>query len=93
MRIENPLVFWAKFAAESAWKAWGYGMNRLRGRRILNRVMRDPNRATYTDMAIKPIALDDFETLDLFKETAGGAAAVEKKKREDERRIAAKAVA
>jgi hypothetical protein len=91
--IENPLVFWARFAAESAWKAWGYGMNRLRGRRILNRVMRDPGRASYSDTAIKPIALDDFETLDLFKETAGGIAAVEKKKREDERRIAAKAVA
>ncbi|MGE3832233.1 MAG: radical SAM protein [Parvibaculaceae bacterium] len=93
MAIENPLVFWTKFAAESAWKAWGYGMNRLRGRRILNRVMRDPGHKTYTDTAIKPIGLDDFETLDLFKETSGGTAAVEKKKREDERRIAARAVA
>ena len=91
--IENPLVFWMRFAAESVWKAWAYGMNRLRGRIILNRVMRDPGHATYSDTAIKPIALDDFETLDLFKETAGGAAAVEKKKREDERRIAARAVA
>jgi len=54
--------------------------------RICNRVMRDPNKSAYSDIAISPPEEDELETLTMFTETSGGAAAVAKKHWNDDQR-------
>ena len=54
--------------------------------RIYRRVVRDPNTANYTDIAITPPNSEELDTLDLFNETSGGTSAVERKRSDDKRR-------
>ncbi|WP_368911901.1 radical SAM protein [Taklimakanibacter deserti] len=84
--LESPFVFYPKYAAEIIAKAYRYLMMVRKANRIYRRVMRDPNRAVYTDTAIMPPAADDFETLAMFTETSGGEAAVAKKLRAEDLR-------
>jgi hypothetical protein len=86
MPIEHPLVFYPKYAAQIAAKAFRYGRMILASYRILWRVERDPAKAGYMDLAITPANENELETLALFTETAGGEAEVAKKHRADELR-------
>ena len=86
MPVENPLVFYPKYAWEIASKIGQYGSMIWGSYKLLRRVERDPNSASYTDLAITPPAADEMETLAMFQETSGGEAAVAKKRREDELR-------
>ena len=84
--LEHPLVFYPKYAAETARKAVRY-IKMIHGAyRIYGRVMSDRNRSTYSDIAIAPPEADELETLTMFTETAGGVAAVAKKHWNDELR-------
>ena len=51
---------------------------------ILDEVEAAPDRWTYTDLAIAPPKDDEFEALDLYKQTAGSDAALARKRRSDE---------
>jgi hypothetical protein len=51
---------------------------------VLERVVNDPKRYEYTDLATAPMSDNELKSLDLFHETAGGEAAVEKMRRQDE---------
>jgi hypothetical protein len=46
-------------------------------------VLADPNRATYSDIAITPLLDNENESLDLFHATRGGEAALARKHRDD----------
>jgi hypothetical protein len=84
--IESPLVFYPKYAAELAVKAYRYFVMIRSANRIYKRVKGDPNLASYTDTAIAPPTTDEFETLAMFTETSGGEAAVAKKRQAEDLR-------
>jgi hypothetical protein len=83
MRRENPLLFYPRYWGETAVKLWRYWGVYRESKSILDEVMTAPDRWTYTDTAIAPPEDDEFETLDLYKETAGAAAALARKHRSD----------
>jgi hypothetical protein len=86
MPIENPLIFYPKYAAEILVKACRYGWMIFQAHRTYNRVERDPAKMSYSDIAIAPPQENELETLAMFTETSGGEAEVAKKHRADELR-------
>jgi len=76
MPLENPLVFYAKYAWEIVSKHARFVPMYLRYRRTLARVMKDST--PYMDTAMTPVKAGEYEELDLFKSTHGGKIAVEK---------------
>jgi hypothetical protein len=87
--LEHPLVFYPKYAAEIVRKAFRYVKMIRNAYRIYFRVMRDPNKGSYSDIATCPPEADELETLAMFTETMGGAAAAAKKHRNDDLRAKA----
>jgi hypothetical protein len=77
------LVFYRRYWAETARKLAIYTAYFLRWNRILKEVRHDPDRASYTDIAITPQNEGEFETLDLYQATAGGTAALARKRRDE----------
>jgi radical SAM superfamily enzyme YgiQ (UPF0313 family) len=76
MPLENPLVFYAKYAWEIVVKHARFVPIYLRYRRTLARVMRDAT--PYTDLAMAPVRAGEYEELEMFKSTHGGKAAVDR---------------
>lgn len=90
--LEPAILFYPKFAFESLRKAARYGYGFWQQRRVLARVVGDPNRYDYTDPSLQN-AEDDLDTLDLYRETLGGTDAVATKLAKDERRARAGLIA
>jgi hypothetical protein len=84
MRRENPLMFYPRYVGETAVKAWRYLSIYRQCKSILDEVEAAPDRWTYSDLAIAPPKADEFEALDLYKQTAGSDAALARKRRSDE---------
>jgi hypothetical protein len=82
LRLESPVVFYARYAAETAVKAWHYMAVYRDAMRTLRHGLRAPDRWTYTDLAIAPPHADELDTLDLCHATSGGEAAVARERRE-----------
>jgi hypothetical protein len=78
--VESPFVFYPRYWGGIAVKAWKYASFFLNTRRILNEVLKAPDRWTYTDLAIAPPKADEFEQLSLYHATSGGEAALARKK-------------
>jgi len=76
MRLESPLVFYARYAWEIIVKHARFVPMYLRYRRTLARVIRDSS--PYTDAAMTPVRAAEYEDLELFTSTQGGKGAVEK---------------
>jgi hypothetical protein len=83
MPIESPLVFYPRFAWQSAKKLRGYWKVYRAAKQILNEVKNAPDRWTYTDTAIAPPKDDEFDALDLYHATTGGEAALARKYRDE----------
>src|SRR6185436_4563182 len=81
--IEPAWLFYPKFAWESARKALSYWRGFRREKALLKRVLNDPDRHDYSDLATRPLGHNELESLDLFHETRGGEEAVEKQRRQD----------
>ncbi|HMG47917.1 MAG TPA: radical SAM protein [Allosphingosinicella sp.] len=81
--IEPAWLFYPKFAWESARKAFNYWRGFRREKALLKRVLGDPSRHDYTDLATRPLGHNELEALDLFHETRGGEEAVAKQHRQD----------
>jgi hypothetical protein len=64
-------------------KAFRYWRGFRKQAAVIKRVLADPKRYDYTDLALQPPSAEEFETLGLFQETTGGTAAVAKKLRQD----------
>ena len=58
---------------------WGFRQEKA----LLKRVLNDPERYNYTDLATRPLGHNELDSLDLFHETRGGAEAVEKQHRQE----------
>jgi hypothetical protein len=82
MLLEPRAVFYPRYAAETAVKAWHYFRLYRATKRDLQQVLQASDRGTYTDMAIEPLQDDELDTLDLYHATSGGEAAVAKVRRE-----------
>src|SRR5207237_8821842 len=80
---EPALLFYPKFAAESVRKAWSYWRGFRRAKGLLRRIVADPARHDYEDLATRPLDDNELKALDLFHETRGGEAAVEKMARQE----------
>jgi hypothetical protein len=82
--VENPLLFYTRFAWEMTskysrilWAAWQFA-------RICRRVERDD--APYTDLALTPVDGDELDALAIFNATDAAKAAMQKKKRRQKSR-------
>ncbi|MGA9848997.1 MAG: radical SAM protein, partial [Roseiarcus sp.] len=91
--LESPLVFYPRYWGGIAVKAWKYSSFFLNTRRILNEVLKAPDRYTYSDLAIAPPKADEFEQLSLYHATSGGEAALARKKIGDDIRESVPAAA
>ena len=81
--LENPLVFYPRYLGEIVVKFWRFASMYWQCKRILDEVLAAPDRWTYTDTATAPPRADEFEALDLYKQTAGADAALARKRRAD----------
>ncbi len=80
MPIENPIPFYLKYAGELFGTTLRFYWMFLRLNRMYHKIGRDPERLKYRDIAITSPSDDEFETLNLFKQTRGGQGAVNKHK-------------
>jgi hypothetical protein len=83
MSRESPLVFYPRYFGETVVKLWRYASVYWKCKTILNEVLAASDRWTYSDLAITPAQADEFETLDLYTQTAGADAALARKRRAD----------
>ncbi len=83
MKIEPIGVFHCKLALETWKKLKIYAKLAWQGWRIGQKVMHDPKRHEYMDLALSPVVEEDLDKLALFKDTAGGGAALSKRRGED----------
>jgi radical SAM superfamily enzyme YgiQ (UPF0313 family) len=77
--IESPLVFYPRYAWETAAKAARFAALWLRYRWIRRRVEADPAAHAYQDLALTPVSEDD-DDLEIFHATASARQAVAKAK-------------
>ena len=71
MKLENPLIFYPRYAWESARKVWDYVWMYRRLKTILDEALAAPDRWTYRDVAITPPKKDEFERLSLYHDAGG----------------------
>jgi hypothetical protein len=81
--LEKPLIFYPRLVAEFVIKAARYWSVYRRFRAIFDEVRSAPDREAYSDLAIAPPQVDEFEVLDLYHATLGGEAALARKHRAD----------
>ena len=79
--IENPLLFYPRYAAETIIKHVRVTGMVWRMARVRRSIKRDPNARTYMDTALAPVADDDVDTLEMFSVTDSARAAAEKARR------------
>jgi Radical SAM superfamily len=80
---KSPFLFYPRYLAETAVKAFRYMRIYLESRSILKEVLAAPDRWTYSDTAIAVPDANEFEMLDLYQKTTGGKAALARKHRDD----------
>ena len=66
MPLESPLIFYPSYLAETLRKQVQWFSLFLRHYFILKRVIKDPRRFEYTDLAIAAVDEDELETHELF---------------------------
>jgi len=87
MPIEPAVIFYPKYALETAYKAACYGWMILRAYRAYWKVMREDKAETYTDIAITPADTSELDELEMFSATQGGEKAVAKSRDQEKRRV------
>jgi hypothetical protein len=83
-RRESPLVFYPRYLAETAVKAFRFWTAFRKRNAIVKKVENDARRYEYTDVAVIPVE-DEIGSLGLFQETRGGGDAVELERKRAER--------
>jgi hypothetical protein len=79
LKPESPWVFYPRYALETAVKAFRYWRGFQAEKKIVRRVMNDPRRGDYTDLALQRADPEELANFDLYQQTTGGAEAVAKK--------------
>ncbi|HYD25426.1 MAG TPA: radical SAM protein [Croceibacterium sp.] len=82
LRREPALLFYPRYAAETAAKVARYLLGYGRQAWVIRRILADPARYDYTDLSLQPPSAEEFDTLGLYRETDGGSAAVAKQARQ-----------
>jgi len=67
MKIEHPLVFYPRRMLEHVVSVSSWLMLYLKFSRIHRKVLKDPDRFNYSDLALAPIAEDAENDLDLIR--------------------------
>ena len=81
--VEPAIFFYPRFAWESVRKAWRYWRGFRREKAVLKRVLEDPRRSDYEDLATRPLLANELAALDLFHDTRGGEEAVARQQRQE----------
>jgi hypothetical protein len=84
--LENPLVFYLRYAAELVTKHAHMARVIWKFTRIRAALRRDPHAKDYMDQAITPVVDHELETLDMFGTNDSAKAAVTKARREEQAR-------
>ena len=79
--IENPIVFYSKYAAGIARKLILAGRRWRHLSRLINKVQSDPTAKFYTDNALTPVADEDAEHMGLYTQNEAARTAVERELR------------
>lgn len=79
--IENPVTFYAKYAAEIARKATLLGKSWWELKRIVKKIEADPLAKDYKDQALTPVADEDSEHMGLYNQNEAARVAVERELR------------
>jgi radical SAM superfamily enzyme YgiQ (UPF0313 family) len=83
MPVENPLLFYAKYAGSEVRNFASMAVTYVKLRRSLKKIWTDPKRYEYRDIAITPPGVDEAQ-LELYSETRGTAAEIDKHRRQRE---------
>ena len=89
--IENPIVFHSRYAWEMLVKAFRVVSMIRAHKRICRRVENDPNKESYTDLALTPFTEQELETLQIFSATQSAKDAVKNRRPRPQVRISASA--
>ena len=92
LKRQPAILFYPGFVLETARKAYSYWRGFRTEKAVLKRVVNDPDRYKYTDLALQKATEEELDSLDMFQKTRGGVAAVAKKHRYDEIIKAAKSL-
>jgi radical SAM superfamily enzyme YgiQ (UPF0313 family) len=84
LRREPALAFYPRHIFDSVRKVVRYALGYRKAKAIVRRVRSDPARFDYEGVAVRAVAAEALDTLDLCTETTGGTAAVAKKLKQDE---------
>ena len=80
--IENPLVFYPKYAAELVAKHLRIARMVWRMGRVRRAIKSDPRRREYMDTALTPVTGEELDTLEMFQVTEAARAASERARRD-----------
>jgi hypothetical protein len=83
MKLENPLIFYPRYAFGTLCKALGYWLTIRKFKRFQEEVVSAPDRALYTDLAVAVGGEQEFEDMALYHATTGGEAALARRKRDE----------
>ena len=78
MPIENPLLFYPRYAAEVVAKHLRIARVIWRMARVRRAIKRDPHARDYRDIALTPVADEEFAELEMFNVSDAARAAAEK---------------
>jgi len=70
MALENPLVFYPRYAWETLYKSIRFWQMKRRYDRIVTRVLSAPDPAAYRDVSITPETAGELEELELYRTSA-----------------------
>jgi len=79
--IENPIVFYSKYAADIARKVFMAGKRWRHLTRLINKVQSDPTAKFHMDNALTPVADEDAEHMGLYTQNEAARVAVERELR------------
>jgi hypothetical protein len=85
MPIESPFIFYPCYVWSLVAKHVKLIKVVLRHRSFVNRLKKDPNRRNYTDIALTPVADDEFDSFEIFSATAAAKSAVNKVRKPEAR--------
>jgi hypothetical protein len=87
--VENPLVFYSRYAMEIVVKTVRLAKLALAFDRARRRVEADPQATTYRDLALTPVTVAEVDELAIFNATESGRQAVDKVRRQQALRLGA----
>ena len=76
MKLENPLLFYPKYAWQLARSNLGWLGMHLRYRKLREKINADPAKLAYRDVALTPVQDDEDQTLEMLTHSAVARAAV-----------------